>query len=151
LGTEEYHRGRYENQGGSLQLVAIPKSVERPVPVKVGEYTNQSNMKLRLRYLYPETTTYFPPSVSMASAQPIIMMPHHRVVIIGADVNGGTELVGSYAIILGGDAPVGWEKICPSAPLPGHAWVTLLPHQEWTGFGSYFSEKSLCRSYPTDI
>lgn len=130
-----FHNGRYEGQFGYTVLTEVPASTSAPITVKVGFV--ESSVSVHPQYLYPIMTTERPGFVSAANARPVISVPQQRVVIIGPDIYGGSDGIGSYA-----------EITMPQFPLPqDHAVIRYLDGP-FIGMGQYYKEESLCRSHP---
>lgn len=133
-----FHNGRYEGQFGYTVLTEVPTSTAAPVTVKVG--FAESSISVHPQYLYPMMTTERPGFVSEANALPVISVPQQRVIIIGPDMYGGSDAVGSYA-----------EITAPMFPLPqDHAVIRYLDGP-FIGIGQYFRVESLCRSHPEPV
>jgi hypothetical protein len=133
--SKSFYKGRYEGRCGFIFLDRIPDGVDGSVEVKMG--VDQTRRRFQARHLFPETTTERPPHVDAEAAKPMVsvLSQIQRVVIIGPDVYGNSNAVGSYGEIVNS----GYEL------LPGQALVMLTSgpyiQQPW-----YFHERSLCRS-----
>ena len=128
-----FYNGRYENRCGFVVLEAVPSSVNTSVTVKLG--WERTRRKFPLRYLSPELTTENPPSISAEVACSVLSSIGQRVVIIGADINGDSCLVGDYGTI-----------IRPEHHLFPLCACVLVSYSRGQGFASYFPENSICRS-----
>jgi hypothetical protein len=128
-----FRNGRYENQSGYLVLTDKPSTLDTSVTVRIGY--RESQLSFPIRFIIPETTTEREGFNSNPVGQPINSVPGERVVIIGRDAEGVTEMVGNYGFVI--------ECIYPL--LPGQACVVLssgaLREQV-----RYFFVESLCRS-----
>jgi hypothetical protein len=129
------HYGRYENECGFVVLTKVPSSTKEPIPTKLG--FTQSRVYFPPCHIFPETTTARPGFVPLPAGQPIISVPGERVVIIGADLEGNSDLVGNYALIIQ----------CPWPLHPTHALIQVCSQGPAWGQSRYFDERSLCRSY----
>ena len=134
--TTLFSNGRYEGQCGHIVLDAVPISTEAPVKIRIG--FEQTKANFRPRYLIPEVTTETPQYISASTARPIVQAPGERVVIIGPDIYGNSDLVGSFGLV-----------ICTPYAFPmDQACVQVCPPGPNVGCASYFVETSLCRSRP---
>jgi hypothetical protein len=129
-----FHNGRYENHCGFIVLKKVPIDVNSSVMVKIG-YT-QSQKQFQPRYLIPQITTENPPVITREAATPLVLAVGCRVVIIGADLYGNSDLVGCYGCIVnsGYALPV------------NQAFLLVVSQGPWYGRGFYFHQSSLCRS-----
>jgi hypothetical protein len=133
--TTLWHNGRYEGECGIVILNKKVSSVKDSVIVKVGY--NQSKASFQLRYVYPEITTERPRFVSPSSVKPIVDTIGEWVVIIGADMEGKTDLIGNYAVVV----------YCQWPLELGYACVQVLTPERSEPLFHYFPAKSLCRSH----
>lgn len=129
-----FHNGRYEDKCGFIVLKKVPASVDESVVVKIG--FEQSQRQFPLRYLVPEKTTERPQFVIGSMVKPIVKEFGQRVVIIGPDLTGTSNVVGSFGVILGP----------PCVLPPGEALVMVRSSGNADGY-FYFHENSLCRSH----
>jgi hypothetical protein len=127
--------GRYEGQCGYTVLTKTPSDVNVTVPVKVG--FTESRIFLPLHHLSPQRTTERPGFVPAKAAHPIVSAVGERVVIIGVDLEGNSELVGNYALVIH----------CPWQLASGQACVQVSSRGSFWGRFGYFDQMSLCRSY----
>jgi hypothetical protein len=133
----QFHQGRYENHCGRLMLNAVPANNEASVKMKIGLV--KTNVYMRPRYLFPEITTETTQMPGYVSASPIQRIVHvfgERVVIIGPDIYGTSDYVGSYGFISYSGYQLPVDQACVRFSSPG----------QYVGQGSYFMETSLCRS-----
>jgi len=136
-GTKDtlFHNGVYEDQCGYLTLSSEPSNVNASVIVMVGYRRNK--IKLKPIYLIPLTTTETPGVVPQNAARPVVSCIGERVVIIGPDLFGNSELVGNYGLIV--DSGYRLE--------PTHAIVQVCDSASpKVGYAACFDESSLCRS-----
>jgi hypothetical protein len=136
LGTAKslFRNGRYENQCGFLVLTNKVKSTNDSVTVKVGY--EESRLTFPVRYLFPETTTErINVGRSDLMTQSVVSTPGERVVIIGPDAEGSSDLIGNYAIVL--------QSLYQL--LPGQVFLSVISGPSY-GQGRYFFVDSICRS-----
>lgn len=132
--TTLFHNGRYEDNCGFIVMKRLLASVDESVVVKLGfEHTQRS---FPLRYLVPERTTERPGFVEAKFAKSIAQEPGERVVIIGPDLTGSLDAVGSLGTIFYS------YFVLP----PDQALVMIRSNGEADRY-LYYSENSLCRSH----
>jgi hypothetical protein len=127
---DSFHRGRYEDKGGSIKLEAIPASLDASVSVKIG--WAESNRPFHVRYLHPETTL----DGDDPSAQPLSIRSNvgQEVVVIGPDLDENLDFVGQSGTVI--TPPFGYG-------LSETDTVILIG-----GYGRFFPTSSICRSGP---
>jgi hypothetical protein len=137
MGTTQtsFHKGRYENHCGFINLKEVPANVYSSTTMRIG--VSETRQLFCIGYLYPQTTTDRPPFVVGNTVGPITSKIGQRVVIIGPDIQNNPELIGNYGhvIVSGYDLPIGLAFMQVSSP--GNF------HGKW----GYFNEKSVCRSH----
>jgi hypothetical protein len=131
-----FHNGRYEGACGRITLDTIPATTEAAIRVLVGYERTKAN--LRPRFLIPETSTETPHLILAQNARPIVQAFGERVVIIGPDVYGNSDLVGNYGLVLRTQYMLPADQAC----------VQVCSNEPAEGRASYFVDTSLCRSRP---
>jgi hypothetical protein len=127
------HGGRYEDHIGYLVLDQVPADTTKSVLIKVGYH--ESQLRFPIRHLRPLRTTERPPTVTSDMAQPLSASMGERVVIIGSDLEGQSDLIGYY----------GWTY---AASEPPHVYVYAAV-QTPVGYQAqvkHYHEQSLCRA-----
>jgi hypothetical protein len=131
-----FYNGKYENKCGFVVLDSVPFNTASSVTVRIG--LEQSRRSFKLFYLFPQTTTENPGFVPAEAARPVVSTVGQRVVIIGPDVTGNSEYIGSYGMVI---------ECCYNLP-PGDALVLMYYPGPNSTFPAYFNESYLCRSHP---
>lgn len=137
MGTASIYKGRYENQCGFITMTETPADLYASTTVRIG--FEESRRSFPIGYLHPQTTTERPPFVVAKDAVALTSQLGQRVVIIGPDIEGSTQLIGQYCYIVhsGHSLPVGLALVerCISGDDGKCSW-------------GYFNEGSICRSHP---
>jgi hypothetical protein len=127
------HGGRYEDHVGYLVLEQVPADTTKSVLVKVGYH--ESQLRFPIRYLRPLRTTERPPAVTSTTARPLSASIGERVVIIGSDLEGQSDLIGYYGWTYAASEP-NQVYVYAAVQTPGGYQAQVKPYHE----------QSLCRA-----
>lgn len=132
-GTKQtlYRNGRYDGHRGFTVIKSHLRNIDTVIVVKLG--LDETQVKIPIKYVFPETTTEHAPSVSPQNARPIDKVNGTRVVIIGEDSKGNNNFIGGFGAVITGH---GYELF------PMQVLVLLFKEKAYV----YFPVTSLCRS-----
>jgi hypothetical protein len=131
-----YRAGKYEGRRGVLVLRSPAKELDSAVTVKLGLIATQ--VKFPLKYILPESTTEREGAVNAPQSKLIHTVLGQRVVIIGKDLSGSMDFIGSYGSI----------SPCQYPLQPQESLVFLFPP---VNKFVYFHSESICRSHHESV
>jgi hypothetical protein len=131
-----YWAGKYEGRRGVLVLRSLPEGLDSAVTIKLGLFATQ--VKFPLKYILLELTTERDSAVNAPQSKPIHTVLGQHVVIIGKDLLGSMDFIGSYGSI----------STCQYPLQPHESLVFLfLPVNKLV----YFHSESMCRSHNESV